>query len=196
MIVGGSGPTDRNGEVGGTKVYRDLALGLAAKGFAVLRFDKRTYAYRDNIAMLEADRMGLREEYLDDTMAAVRLLAADPWVDASRLTLVGHSLGAWVLPLVVEALGGGADMVKRLVLIAPPGKDMGATLVRQLRFRLSLNPGRTDPRADDRRRRGRVRGVPGHGQHAGAGARRQGVRTGRTCCVRIPSAPRRACRSR
>jgi alpha-beta hydrolase superfamily lysophospholipase len=141
VIVGGSGPTDRDGEVGGTKVYRDLALGLAAKGFAVLRFDKRTYAYRDNIAVLEADRMGLREEYLEDTEAALRLLAADPWVDASRLTLVGHSLGAWVLPLVVEKLGGSADMVKRLVLVAPPGKDMGATLVRQLRFRLSLNPG-------------------------------------------------------
>jgi len=31
--------------------------------------------------------------------------------------------------------------VKRLVLIAPPGKDMGAILVRQLRFRLSLFPG-------------------------------------------------------
>jgi dienelactone hydrolase len=144
VIVGGSGPTDRDGTVGGAKVYRDLAVGLAAKGFAVLRFDKRTYAYRNEIASLEPDRMGLREEYLDDTIAALRLLAADPWVDASRLTLVGHSLGAWVLPLVVEALGADAGMVKRLVLVAPPGKDMGATLVRQLRFRLSLFPGEPD----------------------------------------------------
>lgn len=144
VIVGGSGPTDRDGEVGGAKVYRDLAVGLAAKGFAVLRFDKRTYAYRGEIATLEPDRMGLREEYLDDTMAAVRLLAGDPWVDASRLTLVGHSLGAWVLPLVVEALGPDAGMVKRLVLVAPPGRDMGAILVRQLRFRLSLLPGEPD----------------------------------------------------
>ncbi len=144
LIVGGSGPTDRDGTVGGATVYRDLAVGLAAKGFAVLRFDKRTYAYRGEIATLDPDRMGLREEYLDDTAAALRLLAADPWVDASRLSLVGHSLGAWVLPLVVESLGADAGVVKRLVLVAPPGKDMGAILVRQLRFRLSLFPSEPD----------------------------------------------------
>ena len=141
VIVGGSGPTDRDGEVGGVRVYRDLAIGLAAKGFAVLRFDKRTYAYRNDIAALDADRMGLREEYLDDTVAAVKLLAADPWVDASHVSLVGHSLGAWVLPLVVEALGPDAAMVHRLVLVAPPGRDMSATLLHQLQLRRSLNPG-------------------------------------------------------
>jgi len=85
--------------------------------------------------------MGLREEYLDDTVTALRLLAADPWVDPSRVSLAGHSLGAWVLPLVVEALGPEADMVRRLVLISPPGSDMAATLLRQLRFRQSLNSG-------------------------------------------------------
>ena len=175
VIVGGSGPTDRNGEVGGTKVYRDLAVGLAAKGFAVLRFDKRTFAYRGDIAALEVDRMGLREEYLDDTTAALRLLAADPWVDASRLSLVGHSLGAWVLPLVVETLGTDAGLAKRLVLIAPPGKDMGATLLRQLRYRLVAQSRRPGPGADDRRHRRRVRRVPRHGPHAGASARRQRI---------------------
>jgi len=141
LLVGGSGPMDRDGEVGSTRVYRDLAIGLAAKGFAVLRFDKRTYAYRGDIARLDADHMGLREEYLDDTVTALRLLAADPWVDPSRVSLAGHSLGAWVLPLVVEALGPEADMVRRLVLISPPGSDMAATLLRQLRFRQSLNSG-------------------------------------------------------
>lgn len=141
LLVGGSGPMDRDGEVGSVRVYRDLAVGLAAKGFAVLRFDKRTYAYRGDIAALDADRMGLREEYLEDAVAALRLLAADPWVDPSRLSLAGHSLGAWVLPLVVESLGPDADLVRRLVLIAPPGGDMAATLLRQLRFRQSLNPG-------------------------------------------------------
>jgi alpha-beta hydrolase superfamily lysophospholipase len=141
LLVSGSGPMDRDGEIGGVRVYRDLAVGLSAKGFAVLRFDKRTYAYRGDAAALDADHMGLREEYLDDTVAALRLLGADPWVDPSRLSLAGHSLGAWVLPLVVEVLGPDAGMVRRLVLIAPPGGDMAATLLRQLRFRSSLNPG-------------------------------------------------------
>jgi len=141
VIVGGSGPTDRDGSIGGVKVYRDLAVGLAAKGFVALRFDKRTYAYRGEPAALDVDRMGLREEYLDDTAAALRLLAADPWIDASRLSLAGHSLGAWVLPLVVGALGADAGLAKHLVLIAPQGRDMGVTLLRQLRYRLSLTPG-------------------------------------------------------
>ena len=144
VIVGGSGPTDRDGSIGGVKVYRDLAVGLAAKGFVALRFDKRTYAYRGDLAALDADSMGLREEYLDDTAAALRLLAADPWVDAARLSLAGHSLGAWVLPLVVASLGTDAGLAKHLVLIAPQGRDMGVTLLRQLRYRLSLTPGVTE----------------------------------------------------
>ena len=48
ILVHGSGPGDKDEAVGGTKMFRDLALGLAAKGIATLRYDKRTKVYGVN----------------------------------------------------------------------------------------------------------------------------------------------------
>ena len=45
VLVQGSGPSDRDESVGALKPFRDLAEGLAERGVAVYRFDKRTYVY-------------------------------------------------------------------------------------------------------------------------------------------------------
>ena len=45
VLVHGSGPNDRDESVGGAKVFRDLAEGLASRGVAVLRYEKRTRQY-------------------------------------------------------------------------------------------------------------------------------------------------------
>src|SRR5207302_9634236 len=42
VLVHGSGPNDRDETVGLNMPFRDLAWGLASRGIAVLRFDKRT----------------------------------------------------------------------------------------------------------------------------------------------------------
>ena len=42
VLVHGSGPNDRDETVGGAKVFKDLAEGLASRGIAVLRYEKRT----------------------------------------------------------------------------------------------------------------------------------------------------------
>ena len=43
VLVGGFGPSDRDGVLGGggSGVYREIADGLARRGVAVLRYDKR-----------------------------------------------------------------------------------------------------------------------------------------------------------
>src|SRR3954462_1592130 len=41
VLVHGSGPSDRDETVGATRPFKDLALGLAARGVAVLRYEKR-----------------------------------------------------------------------------------------------------------------------------------------------------------
>jgi len=48
VLVHGSGPNDRDESVGGVKVFRDLAWGLASRGIAVLRYEKRTKVFRRN----------------------------------------------------------------------------------------------------------------------------------------------------
>ena len=44
VIVHGSGPVDRDATFGPNKPYKELAWGLASRGIAVLRYDKRTQA--------------------------------------------------------------------------------------------------------------------------------------------------------
>src|ERR1035441_9246797 len=45
VLVHGSGPNDRDETVGGAKVFKDLAEGLASRGIVVLRYEKRTLQY-------------------------------------------------------------------------------------------------------------------------------------------------------
>jgi hypothetical protein len=45
VLVHGSGPHDRDETIGPNKPFRDLANGLASRGIAVLRYEKRTKQY-------------------------------------------------------------------------------------------------------------------------------------------------------
>ncbi|MDZ7606573.1 MAG: hypothetical protein U5K79_13515 [Cyclobacteriaceae bacterium] len=45
LFVHGSGPNDRDETIGPNKPFRDIAYGLAEKGIASLRYDKRTFVY-------------------------------------------------------------------------------------------------------------------------------------------------------
>src|SRR5439155_1698817 len=41
VLLHGSGPQDRDETIGASKVFKDLAEGLASRGIEVLRYDKR-----------------------------------------------------------------------------------------------------------------------------------------------------------
>ena len=97
VLVHGSGPNDRDETVGGTKAFRDLAGGLASRGVAVLRYEKRTRVHGARMKSLE---VGLKEEVVDDALAALALLRAEPGVDARRVALLGHSLGGMLAPRI------------------------------------------------------------------------------------------------
>ena len=73
VLVHGSGPNDRDESVGANKTFRDLAWGLASRGVAVLRYEKRTKVYAGKLANTES-RITVKEETVDDAAAAVALL--------------------------------------------------------------------------------------------------------------------------
>ena len=50
VLVHGSGPNDRDESIGPNKPFRDLAEGLASRGIAVLRYDKRTRTHAGRVA--------------------------------------------------------------------------------------------------------------------------------------------------
>ncbi|MBT8335140.1 MAG: alpha/beta fold hydrolase, partial [Gemmatimonadetes bacterium] len=125
VLVHGSGPNDRDETIGGNRPFRDLAEGLSSRGIAVLRYDKRTYAHG---ARMTGGDVGLDEEVLDDAVAALSTLRAQPNVDASRTYLLGHSLGGMLAPEIATRDGDLAGAV----VLAGPARPMGEVIVDQL----------------------------------------------------------------
>lgn len=108
LIIAGSGPTDRNGNIlgapGGNNAYRMLAEALAARGIATVRYDKRGIGASGAAAASEAE---LRfEHYVEDAEGWLRMLREDPRF--STVTVIGHSEGSLIGMLAAERAGADA----------------------------------------------------------------------------------------
>lgn len=103
ILVHGSGPNDRDETVGANKPFRDLAWGLAAKGVAVLRYDKRTKVHGEAFMRQPPSQITVKEETIDDALAAVAQLRRTDGIDAKRVFVLGHSLGGILAPRIGEA---------------------------------------------------------------------------------------------
>lgn len=95
VLVHGSGPHDEDETIFNTKPFKDLAWGLASRGVAVVRYEKRTHKYPDSI---DPVKVTIDEETVDDAVAAVRLLLNRADIDSRRVFVAGHSLGATAAP--------------------------------------------------------------------------------------------------
>jgi dienelactone hydrolase len=110
VLVHGSGPFDRDNTIGPNKPFRDLAWGLASKGVAVLRYDKRPFAHRK--AFIKAfDKITIVQEIIEDAISATKWLATQPEIDPKRIFVLGHSFGAQGLPRIVEAVPSLAGVI-------------------------------------------------------------------------------------
>jgi uncharacterized protein len=134
VLLGGSGPEDRDGSIGRSKPLKDLAWGLASRGVAVLRFDKVTHAHPDLVSQNRA--FTVADEYLPDALAAIALLQAHPAIDAVRVFVAGHSLGGTIAPRVAAA----QPSVAGLVLLAGGAQPLQWAAVRQISYLASLAP--------------------------------------------------------
>ena len=126
VLVHGSGPNDRDETIGGNKVFKDLAEGLASKGIAVLRYDKRTFRYGAKLG----NDISVDDEVILDAIAAVKALAARLDVDPARVFVVGHSMGALLAPEIAVRSGSVAGVA----LLAPPGRPPWEMVLSQLRY--------------------------------------------------------------
>ena len=109
VLVHGSGPNDRDETVGGAKVFKDLAEGLASRGIVVLRYEKRTLQYRARLAGIA--NFTVQEETVEDAVKAIALLRSQAEVNGGRVFVIGHSLGAYVAPRIAEQDGKLAGVV-------------------------------------------------------------------------------------
>ncbi len=102
VLVHGSGPQDRDETIGGSKPFRDLAYGLAERGVAVLRYDKRTLVYSERMAVEGSGSLTVEQEVVADALAAIDSARHNPRIAADRIYLVGHSLGGYLVPRIVS----------------------------------------------------------------------------------------------
>ena len=109
-------------------MFRDLAEGLASRGIAVLRYEKRTLQYRARIAGIA--NFTVREETVEDAVKAIALLRSQAEVDGKRVFVIGHSLGAYVAPRIAEQDGKLAG----IVLMAGNVRPQEDLLVEQVEY--------------------------------------------------------------
>ncbi len=126
LIIAGSGPTDRNGNsrLGLTSdVYRKLAWGLAERGIASVRYDKRGIGASTLAGSWEDVTF---DDFARDVVTGAGALAAD--ARFSKVILVGHSEGA---SLATRAADLGAP-VAGVVMLAGMGRPLTAVLREQV----------------------------------------------------------------
>lgn len=141
VLVHGSGALDRDETVGANKPFRDLAWGLATKGVAVLRYEKRTKEYAVALAV-NPEKITLKEETIDDAVSAVELLRKTAGIDPRRIFVLGHSLGGMAAPRIAQA----EPAIAGLVILAGPTRPMDVVVVDQYRYLTSLE-GKSSPEA-------------------------------------------------
>jgi dienelactone hydrolase len=108
VLVHGSGPHDQDETIISNKPFRDLAQGLATRGVAVLRYEKRTHKYPQGI---KPEDCTLDWETIDDAVAAAKLLRGHDRVNPGAVFVAGHSLGAMAAPFIARKDGELAGVI-------------------------------------------------------------------------------------
>ncbi len=134
VLLPGSGPLDRDATIPPNKPLKDIAGGLASRGIAVLRFDKMTFAHPEHAAHLAG--FTLTDEYVHHAVAAVKLIQPE----ASRVFLLGHSLGGTVAPRVAAAEPAVAGMI----ILAGGAQPLHWSIVRQFSYLASLDSAQSE----------------------------------------------------
>jgi dienelactone hydrolase len=142
ILLHGSGPNDRDETVGALKPFRDIAEGLAEQGIAVYRFDKRTYVYGNELAVKKD--VSLVDEYIEDAVNAVQLLAKQEKIDPERIFVLGHSLGGNAIPAIARELKKQPADSRGFIMMAASPRPLEELAREQNEFLYSLMPEETE----------------------------------------------------
>lgn len=129
ILVHGSGPSDMNETVGANAPFRDIAWGLASRKTAVLRYDKRTYAYAAELS--EVQDITVYEETVEDVVSAYNQLKTR---FDGPIYILGHSMGAMLMPMIAEHVPDAAGYI----MLAGNARPLQQLMVEQYEYLFSI----------------------------------------------------------
>jgi len=146
VLVGGTGPADRDETTAGVPIFAELAGAIADAGFLVVRFDKRGTAQSGGRA-----ESATLADYAEDVRSVVKYLQRRKDVDKNRIAVVGHGEGGWI----ALAAARSEKAIRALAVLATAGTT-GAELIleqqRRILGRLEISEPDRQARIDLQRR--------------------------------------------
>jgi hypothetical protein len=130
VLVHGSGPADMDETVGAQKPFKDIAIGLAAKGIASVRYVKRS-------TLFPADFKGAfttKLEVEDDALNVIAYAKKVSQVDSQKVYLFGHSLGGMLAPRIASKTN-----LKGIILASAPARKLQDILLEQNNYFYTLS---------------------------------------------------------
>jgi len=137
VFVHGSGASNMDEKVGRLTPFRDLSHGLARRGIASLRYDKRSFAHGMKMIKKKNGPITVREETIADAVLAADLLRKDERIDPDRIFIIGHSMGGMLAPRI-DAEGGN---FRGLVIMAGTLRRLEDVLTGQMEEMLASMKG-------------------------------------------------------
>jgi len=130
VMVQGSGVQDRDSTIGPNKIFQQLAIGLAERGIASLRYDRRPkFATANFLAHPDLDH-----EVVIDAASALAFCETLPEVDPRDIYLLGHSLGAELAPdIVLRRISQMPNSVKGMILMSGIARPIDVGMIEQIR---------------------------------------------------------------
>jgi esterase/lipase len=130
IFIHGSGAHDRDETIGTNKPFKDIAHGLASNGIASIRFDKRTFSYKEL-----PSEITIKEEVTDDVRSVIKYIMEDKELNKLDIYLVGHSLGGMLAPKIASE----NKAVKGCVLMAANANKWEHLLISQMEYIAKLD---------------------------------------------------------
>lgn len=132
IIIAGSGPTDRDGNsIAGVEAnsYKMISEGLAGKGIASLRFDKRGIAASKKAMTGEQDLVF--ETYIDDVVFWIQMIQKDSRFKG--VYVLGHSEGS-----LIGIIASQRENINGYISVSGIGDSADKTLKEQLKDKLPI----------------------------------------------------------
>ena len=137
VFVHGSGSSNMDEKVGQLTPFKDLAEGLANKGIASIRYDKRSFAHGLKMVRDKSTIITVKEETIGDAILATELLKKDSRIDSHNIFIIGHSMGGMLAPRI-DSEGG---KYKGLIIMAGTPRKLEDVMLEQNEAVLSSTKG-------------------------------------------------------